>query len=75
MDKTLREIKRKSPRNKTIDFPLESAGEYLKYTVRVEDAKEITADALIVGDAFDALGKIKDESVDLLIVDPPYNLV
>jgi site-specific DNA-methyltransferase (adenine-specific) len=28
----------------------------------------------VVGDAFNVLKKIKDKSVDLLIVDPPYNL-
>ena len=30
--------------------------------------------SLVNGDAFSALKKIENQSVDLLIVDPPYNL-
>jgi site-specific DNA-methyltransferase (adenine-specific) len=64
----------KSKRNKTIDFPLENAGEYLDSVKREECEQEILPCATVLGDAFNALKKIKDKSVDLLIVDPPYNL-
>ena len=64
----------KSKRNKTIDFPLENAGEYIERVKREEREQEITPNATVLGDAFNALKKIKDKSVDLLIVDPPYNL-
>lgn len=64
----------KSNRNKTIDFPLENAGEYLDSVKREESEQEILPCATVLGDAFKALKKVKDKSVDLLIVDPPYNL-
>ncbi|MBR2449552.1 MAG: site-specific DNA-methyltransferase [Clostridia bacterium] len=64
----------KSQRNKTIDFPLEQAGEYLKNCIDVKSASVIKENSVVVGDAFEALKKIPDHSVDLLIVDPPYNL-
>lgn len=63
----------KSPRNKTIDFDLESGEKYLKNAVSDSDyCGEINR--TVLGDAFVSLSKIKDNSVDLLIVDPPYNL-
>ena len=63
----------KSPRNKTIDFDLESGEKYLKHAVSDSDyCGEINR--TVLGDAFVSLSKIKDNSVDLLIVDPPYNL-
>ena len=64
----------KSNRNKTIDFPLENAGEYLDSVKREESEQEILPCVTVLGDAFKALKKVKDKSVDLLIVDPPYNL-
>lgn len=64
----------KSERNKTIDFPLEDASEYLKKCVRAEDLKEGDKNVTVVGDFFTAIKGVKDKSVDLLIVDPPYNL-
>lgn len=64
----------KSLRNKTIDFPLECADEYLKRVVNEKDVDSITPDCTVLGDAYRALDKIADGSVDLLIVDPPYNL-
>lgn len=64
----------KSIRNKTIDFPLSEADRYLKNCVKVEDMTSETINKTIIGDAFEGIKKIKDKSVDLLIVDPPYNL-
>lgn len=66
--------KMKSIRNKTIDFPIEQANEYLDRCVLEQSVKEIPLNKTIVGDAFRSLKKVKDKSVDLLIVDPPYNL-
>ena len=74
MDKTLREIKPKSARNKTIDFPLKDAENFLKSAIREEDVKTIDVNSVVIGDVFDSLKKVKDNSVDLLIVDPPYNM-
>lgn len=64
----------KSPKNKTIDFDLTKGDEYLKLCVKQTDVKEIEPNSVVVGDAYKSLVKIKDDSVDLLIVDPPYNL-
>ena len=64
----------KSQRNKTIDFSLEEGKEYLERVVVEKGATEIKANSTVCGDAFRALKKIPDKSVDLLIVDPPYNL-
>ena len=64
----------KSVRNKTIDFPIECADEYLKKVVVEKDVKSIGPNCTVLGDTFKALTKIDDKSIDLLIVDPPYNL-
>ncbi len=64
----------KSTKNKTIDFPLEQATEFLKDCIVESEIKEIPTNSVVVGDTFSTLKKVKDKSVDLLIVDPPYNL-
>ncbi len=64
----------KSKRNKTIDFPIDKADKYLSKCVKVSAAAKLEPNVIAIGDAFDALKKIKDRSIDLLIVDPPYNL-
>ena len=64
----------KSTRNKTIDFSLEQAGEYLNKVVKNSDIKKVEPSVTVNGDAFLVLEKIADKSVDLVIVDPPYNL-
>ena len=64
----------KSQRNKTIDFTLEQGQEYLENCIKEQNVQEIPTNCTVVGDAFSVLKKIKDKSVDLLIVDPPYNL-
>ncbi len=64
----------KSKRNKTIDFPIDKADKYLSKCAKVSAAAKLEPNVIAIGDAFDALKKIKDRSVDLLIVDPPYNL-
>lgn len=63
----------KSPRNKTIDFPLCEAEKYEKRCVKA-NIYDGRTNVTVTGDAFVALSKIADKSVDLLIVDPPYNL-
>ena len=63
----------KSKRNKTIDFSLESGEKYLHNCVAA-DKYYGEENVIVFGDVFDALKGVKDASVDLLIVDPPYNL-
>ncbi len=64
----------KSNKNKTIDFDMTKAQEYLPLMVKAEEVTYTTVNKTVVGDAFTALSNLKDKSVDLLIVDPPYNL-
>ncbi len=64
----------KSPRNKTIDFPLDKADKYLQSCIKEEQVSCIENNSVVIGDVYRALKKVKDRSVDLLIVDPPYNL-
>ena len=64
----------KSKRNKTIDFPIAEAEKYLAECVLGKEKETIGENSIVIGDAFESLKKIKDNSVDLLIVDPPYNM-
>ena len=63
----------KSQRNKTIDFSLTDGEKYLNKCVKNSDYNG-EVNKTVLGDSFLSLSRIKDESVDLLIVDPPYNL-
>ena len=64
----------KSARNKTIDFPIEQADKYLKKCVFLDEITAVKNNDFIVGDFYSAIEKIPSESIDLLVVDPPYNL-
>ncbi|NLW52619.1 MAG: site-specific DNA-methyltransferase [Tissierellia bacterium] len=68
----------KSELNKTIDFPLSEAKEYLKQAINEKDLGNLRFSDLInkniIGNFFHAIDFIEDESIDLIIVDPPYNL-
>lgn len=66
----------KSNRNKTIDFDIEEGKKYLSNAIKFN--KDIKFSNLInkniIGDTFEVLDLIEDETIDLMIVDPPYNL-
>ncbi len=64
----------KSPLNKTIDFSLEDGKQYLDKVVNATDYNGESKNCTICGDTFKVLKNMPDKSVDLLIVDPPYNL-
>ena len=65
-----------SSRNKTINISLEDGQDYLKRCIEVE--KPIKLDniknKIILGDTFSVMEYLPRKFVDLLIVDPPYNL-
>ncbi len=79
--------KKKAEKNKTIDFSLEEGQEYLARVFdfekeflnkdnngeRVLNPGELM-DRTVLGDTYNVLKALPEESVDLLIVDPPYNL-
>ena len=64
-------------RNKTINTPFEDGEKYiarcLALNERVNDIRDII-DRTVIGDSFYVLALLPSESVDLIIVDPPYNL-
>ena len=64
----------KSVRNKTIDFPLEQAEKYLANCINADSLKKDDTCVTVNGDFYLAIKGVKDNSIDLLIVDPPYNL-
>ena len=70
-------MKEKANRNKTIDFSLEDGKAYLDKCVYIDDISntvESVVNQYIIGDCFNVMAKLPDKFVDLLIVDPPYNL-
>ncbi len=68
--------KNKSHRNKTIDFNLSQGKKYLNKIVRSNEITDLASviNKTIHGDSFEVLSSLPEKSVDLLIVDPPYNL-
>lgn len=66
----------KSKRNKTIDLPLAEGQTYLDRCISICKPAELAAvqDQIIIGDSFKTLPLLPKSCVDLLIVDPPYNL-
>ena len=71
----------KSDRNKTIDFPLEEAEEYLKNCITEKDLSVqgsgkgyVPVNKTVIGDMFAVSDMLPDKFADLIIADPPYNL-
>lgn len=66
----------KAARNKTIDLSVEDGKEYLNRCVTVTKKVSLCdiMNKTITGDCFEVLPFMPESFVDLLIVDPPYNL-
>lgn len=66
----------KAGRNKTIDMTVEEGKKYLERCLRFSEKKNIdeVLDRTILGDTFKILKLLPERTIDLLIVDPPYNL-
>ena len=74
----LKRGRKKSPRNKTIDFSLDSE-EGKKYSSRSPHEEDISSgyniyDRMFCGDTFGICRRLPEGFADLIIVDPPYNL-
>lgn len=69
-------MKEKSTRNKTIDFSLEEGKKYLAGCMRGDEITENTdlINQFIIGDCMEVMDRLPEGFVDLLVVDPPYNL-
>ena len=74
MDEVVSKIIMKSKRNKTIDFPLDYAKEFFEKCQKADQYDGKAVNTVINSDCFFALDKLDNKSIDLLIVDPPYNL-
>ena len=66
----------KSAKNKTIDISLTDGQEYLQRCISVSRKTEVKniLNKTIIGDSLKVMEKLPRSFVDLLIVDPPYNL-
>ena len=66
----------KADRNKTIDMTAAEGREYLERCISISEKKTLDEvfDKTILGDTFETLKLLPEKSIDLLIVDPPYNL-
>ncbi|MCQ2609262.1 MAG: hypothetical protein MJ151_00475 [Lachnospiraceae bacterium] len=66
----------KAERNKTIDFELKDGMEYFNRCLSIN--KSVNIDEIInktiCGDLFEVIDNIPENSIDLIIADPPYNL-
>ena len=70
-------MKEKAARNKTIDFTLDEGRQYLEkcmYINNTVEKVETVLNKFIIGDCVKVMEKLPNKFVDLLIVDPPYNL-
>ncbi len=77
--KTIEKNKQKSLKNKTIDFTVEEGAQYLEKCINFDKLNgdlELTSiiDKTINGDTIEVMEKLPRKFVDLMIVDPPYNL-
>jgi len=65
-----------SSRNKTINISLEDGQEYLKRCIEVGNPVKLDdiKNKIILGDTFSVMNYLPRKIVDLMIVDPPYNL-
>ena len=71
--------KEKSYRNKTIDFSLDEGIEYFNKCLSINDLKQDNSlssliNKTICGDTFEVMKLLPRGFINLLIVDPPYNL-
>ena len=67
----------KSARNKTIDLSVEEGREYLDRCISIDTMQtslDMLLDKTVLGNTFDVMPLLPENSVDLAIVDPPYNL-
>ena len=69
-------VKNIAPRNKTLRLSSQETVFYAKKSLKLKKKTTIDeiSNQLILGDTFKVLDLIPDKSIDLIIVDPPYNL-
>ncbi len=74
---TAGDFKKKSSRNKTIDTPVSEGRQYLERCIRIDKPAgsiEEILDRTVLGDMLRVCPYLPENSMDLIIADPPYNL-
>jgi site-specific DNA-methyltransferase (adenine-specific) len=66
--------KKRAPQNRTMFLTDIEREKYRMRLLNCDSIKENTIDVTILGDCLKAAKRIKPKSIDLLILDPPYNL-
>jgi site-specific DNA-methyltransferase (adenine-specific) len=66
--------KLRAPRNRTITLNEEDRALLRERLVHAKDVSPELTDCTILGDCLEVAGRLKHASVDLLVLDPPYNL-
>jgi len=66
--------KLRAPRNRTITLNEEDRALLRERLVHAKDVSPELTDCTILGDCLEVAGRLKQASVDLLVLDPPYNL-
>ena len=66
----------KSKLNKTIDLTIEEGKGYLDRCMKVNSRTDVESilDKTLLGDTLEILSLMPEKFIDLLIVDPPYNI-
>lgn len=69
-------MKAKAPRNKTIELSLKEIDGLTKLAIKLKSSASLEEiqNKIIHQDALKAIDLMPDKSVDLIVVDPPYNL-
>lgn len=66
--------KKRAPRNRTITLTEDERVSLKRRLVAASEATPMTIDCIILGDCLDVASNLALKSVDLLVLDPPYNL-
>lgn len=69
-------MKQKAPRNKTLELSHEEEKKYASKAVELKEKASLSKikNRIILGDSLNAMEFMPEASIDLMIVDPPYNL-
>ena len=69
-------LTQKASRNQTITLTAKEVSHYTSFAVSLKKKANIedVLDKVIYGDSFKAIDRLPDACVDLIVVDPPYNL-
>lgn len=72
----MEDVKVRAGRNRTLTVASEEESHYRSMIATIDTVNDegVSDNQIINADLFDVIDKISDQSVDLMIIDPPYNL-